>query len=271
MKRPTPARRLPSFRRRRFKEAAWGVPVGLSHKNPLAVQQQVVPADQKLGQKLGIAKSDRVLVFAGYFGDWAQALSHHAHVTYSDIGKTMTAFVKTHKPGRIERFWARPAQALPHARGQFDWSFSFEPYPLRYEGSLDMALARSLLNRKGAIIVNASSSNASNLPNRPFSNLVNVVAKIYGANARSSVLRIWTKGGTSRVLTPLGVDVLRSNMRARKRARIDLEVYKMVFNAKRRFRAISDEEICRKLNISPSELEQSRNRLTQLEDINHFS
>ena len=67
--------------------------------------QTIAPRDPNLAGKLGIKPNAKVLVMAGYFGNWARSLARFCEVRYTDIGRQMTDFVKKH-PGKFARLQA---------------------------------------------------------------------------------------------------------------------------------------------------------------------
>lgn len=116
--------------------------------------QSLVPTDVRLAQKIGIRPGEKVLVFAGSYGEWAKALSTFCEVHYTDISKEMISHAQQNNRGNVRSFHRWPAELAPRKPGKFDWSFSFEPYPLVQESAtLPLVLLRSMLNKQGAKIV----------------------------------------------------------------------------------------------------------------------
>lgn len=114
--------------------------------------QTTIPHDKKLHKKLRIKGGRRIWVFAGSFGDWANALAEKAIVHYTDVLPEMVAFARNRFPGsKIRRFSV--ADAL-NPRGKHDWFFSFEPEPL-LRTALPITLRNAIANTKSAKIVDA--------------------------------------------------------------------------------------------------------------------
>ena len=56
--------------------------------------QRTIPHDKYLLEKLGIEEGSILLVIAGYYGDWANALAEAGcKIIYSDISKDLTNVV----------------------------------------------------------------------------------------------------------------------------------------------------------------------------------
>ncbi|MBI2529838.1 MAG: hypothetical protein HYW05_01725 [Candidatus Diapherotrites archaeon] len=153
--------------------------------------QNTNPRDPSLLRKLGIAKRDKVLVFAGYFGRWAKALANcGAVVHYTDISQGFVTYAKKKfghnqqflRDKNIASFRARNALLIPQIKNKYDWSFSFEPIPL-LNIILPFTLMRSLLNKKGAIVVSYTAT-------KIFSEEIKKIAKIYNAKSRTKEIYI---------------------------------------------------------------------------------
>ena len=81
------------------------------------IHQSIVPKDHALGKKIGITPNDRVLVFAGYAGDWARALSEFCEVHFTDISKSVVKHVESQR-ANIRSFNARPAEVQPRRKSR---------------------------------------------------------------------------------------------------------------------------------------------------------
>lgn len=153
----------------------WSVP-------SVRAAQATVPADPRLLHHLGIEPGSKILFFAGYTGNWAKALAEQAEVHFTDASAGMVRrarLLQEQNPEgtRIRSFRTREASRIPLSKNRFDWSVSFEPFPLYWGGGLPLSLLRSLLNRKGAKIV------ISNPDNVGFErNVLAVIARAYGAS-----------------------------------------------------------------------------------------
>jgi protein-L-isoaspartate O-methyltransferase len=215
-------------------------------------RQAIVPKDPRLLEKLGIEKGERILVFAGCYGDWASALARTgAKVTYTDSSPRMAKYAKRRfKKSRVEGFRARDAALQPRRKNLYDWSFSFQPIPLEHK-ALPFALIRSLLNKKGAIIASFGSASWD----------LALIAKVYGASLNLKAADISNIGGE-----PNGVAVatLRTNHKAQAMAGQDLRVQ----NAIEKLDSINYAELAKKLGLSEKQIEES---IRRLRDISNFS
>lgn len=220
--------------------------------------QSVVPDDPRLAQKLGINPNEKVLVFAGGAGDWANALAQFCKVHYTDVSHAMTRFVETQKKGGIKSFRSRPAELLIRRPNLYDWSFSYEPIPLG--DRIELVLVRSLLNRKGCKIAEGSVLGHTPL----FISHMHSVARIYGAKVSSSITTVREAGGRMR---SVAVSTLETNQPARKRAQTDLAVFELLNSLAKRKKSISKAEACSKLHVTEKELEKSLKRIDQLEKL----
>jgi len=113
--------------------------------------QRTIPCDEDLLKKLGLRKSEKILVFAGYYGEWANELANAGcRVVYSDVSKSLTEYARRKYP-RIKRAVCRDYIWLPEKEKEYDWSFSFEP--VGGKQGLVIAIIRGLMNNKGVKIV----------------------------------------------------------------------------------------------------------------------
>ncbi|MBS3061877.1 MAG: class I SAM-dependent methyltransferase [Candidatus Diapherotrites archaeon] len=212
--------------------------------------QGINPNDSQLANKLGIKPKEKIIVVAGGAGDWARGLSKTNPVRYTDLSKPMTRFAEKEKRGPLS-FHARPAEIVVTKPNQFDWTFSFEPYPLG--ANLKLVLVRSLLNRKGGKIVE---SNYSTLKK-----YLAHIAEMYGAHMTVEAVHV-----NNQVFHPNKVEVatLLSNPRARQKAWADVRLLKQLTLALRRKRILVPSEVCKKLKISKQELRESSARLSAI-------
>ena len=209
--------RIPDFRVFQFrgKFSSWA-----NNPNAMVGRQEIRPL-QPVAERLGINEKDKIFVFAGFAGDWADNLGQTCkNVTYSDIDPQQVRAVRASKRN-IRHFLTVDATELPRAAGQYDWSFSFEPMPLAIHHTLKMALLRSLLNNKGAIIAYRAN------PVIAFATMKKV-ARVYGASAERDLLEVAaTDVNSYYVNSKIKVLKLLTNPQARRKAEIDL----MVMNA----------------------------------------
>ena len=115
--------------------------------------QRTTPKDKDLLKKLSINEGDKILVFAGYYGDWAAALADAGcEVTYSDISKELTEYCKSKFNNKIKNYIVSDYSSINLSEGQYDFTFSFEPIS-DGAGSLLLGIIRSLVNKKGVILI----------------------------------------------------------------------------------------------------------------------
>ena len=113
--------------------------------------QRTIPCDKDLLKKLGLRKGEKILVFAGYYGGWANELAcAGCDVVYSDVSKSLTEYARRKYP-RIKKAVCRDYIWLPEKEKEYDWSFSFEP--VGGKQGLVIAIIRGLMNNKGVKIV----------------------------------------------------------------------------------------------------------------------
>jgi hypothetical protein len=206
--------------------------------------QDYVPVET-VTKKLGIKKGEKVLVFAGYYGDWANALSHSTQLTYTDPSKEFAnLYARKHSGARVK---AVAAELVPLRPKKYDWSFSFEPFPVAQNGGLLHSMTRALLNNKGAKVV---LSNQDLSRNQIMQKTIDSIAKIYGAKVGVSkfslnVMRVMdslsmiqkSDAENLRISEALPkkenlhLITLLTNPIARKRARLDISVGNIIDKA----------------------------------------
>ena len=144
--------------------------------------QRTIPCDEDLLKKLGLRKSEKILVFAGYYGEWANELANAGcRVVYSDVSKSLTEYARRKYP-RIKRAVCRDYIWLPEKEKAYDWSFSFEP--VGGKQGLVIAIIRGLMNNKGVKIVHYPRENK---PGDAYLRY-KLVARVYGCGfGRNSV------------------------------------------------------------------------------------
>jgi|GEM_PF-6043414 len=208
--------------------------------NPLG-SQDYSPA-QNVTRRLGIKKGEHVLVFAGYYGEWASSLSDLARISFTDPSKEYSSlFSKRHAGARVK---AVAGELVPTKYGKYDWSFSFEPFPLVQNGGLTYSMTRAMMNNKGAKIV---LSNNNPQRNKHLVDIVQRVAKVYGAKVTGEsvtldvisaidTLRKAQKSDSENLRfgdaqsrkEKMSVVTLLTNPSARKKAMLDLAVENLV-------------------------------------------
>ncbi|MDO8625687.1 MAG: class I SAM-dependent methyltransferase, partial [Candidatus Diapherotrites archaeon] len=237
LKRKKPLR-FPDIRKSIRNADSWTPVLRTPHGDVRAYTHQgVIPADPNLAEKMGIKPGQKIIAVAGGAGDWTHALSKTCKVTYTDISPRMAKYVATEKKGELNAMHAWPAEAVIRRPNQYDWTFSFEPYPLQETSKqLDHVLVRSLLNRYGGKIVEQQHTTLD-------ANLKRV-AELYGASFESSVATIrvqpWNPDN-------VGVLTLHTNARARQRAWNDVRFLRLLTIMAQRDKRMTFGEIASKL------------------------
>ncbi len=143
------------------------------------------PKDPKILDKLDIKKKDKVLAIASYYGDWAYALQKYgAKVDLSDVSKQIVNWVKKQKDRKFEKCFVSGYELIPKKEKQYDWTFTYEA--CGGGQGLPLAYLRSLLNKKGGILVlffrpDDPKVMGGKLKRYPL--IVNQLAKVYGGKA----------------------------------------------------------------------------------------
>jgi hypothetical protein len=152
------------------------------HTGRTSERQDIIPHDPKLLEKLRVSAGDRVFAFASFRGDWAEALSRGCRVTYNDATKIFMED-DTRRADKFHRIKISNAALIPQRKNSFEWSFSFEPYPMLEKGVFGLVAMRSLLNKKGLIVVNGITHGNHYLTGkeRMMKKVVSSIAEIYGA------------------------------------------------------------------------------------------
>ena len=186
--------------------------------------QAFVPKDNALGRKLGIGKKQNVVFVLGCYGDWARELSKFCNLKYTDISPEMTNFAKARINNERVKYGVVPAEIIPQRKKVYDWTFSFEPFPLLLGNGPELSFMRTLLNKYGSKFVFAKSKKESKSVNVFFKRLSNF-AQIYGCELEQK--QVFVEGGK------LGQEVsghnltlftLKTNSGARERANLDLKL-----------------------------------------------
>ena len=113
-------------------------------------EQDLIP--KKASSVLGLAKSSRILIFAGGMGDWASTLAKEGlEVSFSEISEIVIKRVKKKFPSSFSKIMKIDAIKLPEKETN-ETLFSFEPTPL-YGAPFIVFLMRALSFSKEVIIV----------------------------------------------------------------------------------------------------------------------
>ena len=188
-------------------------------------QNTTIPADKKLLKKLGIKKGEKVLSIATYYGSWASAIAGAgAIVDYSDASKSITAWAKKNLKG-FRKFICSDYIYLPKKKLEYDRTFTFEA--LGGKKGLPIAYLRSLLNKKGGILVNFPRLDKQGKPvgskDKQYPLIVRTLAKLYGAKAKVKIIFISATRRGKPVKTHHRIYTIITNAKARKLAEKDIK------------------------------------------------
>lgn len=215
------------------KPGYWVNPTGW-HKHKVW-QQGTVPKDPKILQKLGIKKGEKVLAIAGYYGDWAGALQKHgAKVDFSDISRSMVNYVKKQKDRKFEKYICSEYELVPKKTLEYDWTFTYEA--CGGGQGLPLSYLRSLLNRKGGILVfylNKEKPKSMGGKIDRYSKIVKNISKAYDCKCSGVRKRIKAFKGKKKLIPRVYViHKILTNNSARKKAELDIKVLWKIKNKK---------------------------------------
>jgi len=147
-----------------------------------SLEQGTTPEDKDLLKKIGINKKEKVLVIAGYYASWAQALKRGgAEVDYSDISKEIVNWVKKNEKTRFGKYICSNYELIPKKEKEYDYTFTYEA--CGGGRGLPIAYLRSLLNNKGGILMLHLGSKEHQKANTPklkrYPDIVKTLAQIY--------------------------------------------------------------------------------------------
>ena len=245
------------------KAAAGPWRTSLLEKSP---SQTVIPDDPALLRKLGIVAGDHVFGYAGYIGDWLGALSARgARVDYTDINLDIVQWVRIHKTGLFDQVRIGDPLIEPARVDEYDWSFSFEPFPLQ-PNEMPFAMMRSMLNRKGYIWVSAIGVPFN------FDWHLKVFGQVYGLSSKRDEIQLRHASilaRASRTSSPIAVDCMIAEIRAAPAARDKVMKDLVVINALQQFQGTTLSELRghltrRGLYLSDVSLLESLDRIDQL-------
>lgn len=219
---------VPDINKITRKAEAWKVGYVKEEGKWLAIEYKsntTIPEDKSLLEKLGIKKGDKVLTIATYYGSWAIAIAEAgAIVDYSDVSKTITEWAKRNLKG-FRKFIYSDYIYLPKRKLEYDWTFTFEALGGRQ--GLPIAYLRSLLNRKGGILVSFPRFDEHGKPiggkEKSYPRIVRVLAKTYGAKASVKDVFISADWKNKPVRTKHKIYKVITNGRARRFAEKDIK------------------------------------------------
>lgn len=211
-----------------------------------------VPNDPAITSKIGFKSGEKVLGVASYAGTWLKTFQDQGvKVTYSDLSKTQVKDERQRR--RFQQVRRANATLVPQIAEAYDWTFSFEPYPLIGFG-FPLTAIRSLLNKKGMKIASGERSYDDNVFGFP----IEEIGKIYGAKTVSRTPIISDYNGEA---VKVRIDELYTNDAARRKAQIDLRMMRI---AEKKDKISTTHPSLRLLKVSQKEIEDSLNRLARL-------
>ncbi len=232
------------------------------------LEQGTTPKDKDLLKKLGIKKGERVLSIATFYASWAKSLRDSgARVDYSDVSKPLTNWAKKNFKNTFENYYNSNYELIPKEANKYDWIFTYEACGAGR--GLPIAYLRSLLNKKGGILVIHLGSKEHQIANAPkiqkYPNIVNILSKIYGADSKviKKKIRSFQRGEKQIKNYEFLISRIKTNSKARQNAQIDLEVLNYL-KSKRKINLKVDSK---KLKINTKELKSSLIRLNKLAKI----
>lgn len=203
---------------------------GISTKTNEFVKQSVweqatTPEDKNILRKLEIKKGEKILVIAGYYASWASALQEAgAILDYSDVSKSLVNYAKNKIKTKFHKYICSAYEIIPRIENEYDWTFTFEACGSKL--GLPLAYLRSLLNRKGGILIlywrDKKPENMGSKP-KAYPRIIKTLAKIY--NTKYKIKKVIIKGhgkATAKTLLKHIIYFLYTNSKAREKAKSDL-------------------------------------------------
>lgn len=228
------------------------------------LEQGTTPKDERLLEKLGMKKGEKVLAIAGYYGSWASALQRAgAKVDYSDVSNPIINWVKKNVKVKFGKYICSGYENIPKKPLEYDWTFTYEA--CGGGRGLPIAYLRSLLNKKGGILVLHLSNKKHRLANSnkvkryPF--VVKKLSKVYGTKSQVIKKKISARRKAKPVMMhEFLVSKIFTNNSARKKAELDLKILWFTRGKK----IINLERDSERLKISKKDLKSSLRRLSEL-------
>jgi hypothetical protein len=199
--------------------------------------QATLPEDGNLLKKVGLAKNDKVLFIAGYYGNWPKALAKAgAIVYYTDVSKNLVNYARKNlKEKRIKECFCSDFTLVPDKSLKYDWTFSFEPLGTRQ--GLPIAMLRSLLNRKGGKLIvypRIVEMDRHFKSSKPYTLIAKNLSMIYKTRYEISRKAIEGKDQKNRKLTKKHVIItIYASEPARRKVELDLKTLKYIDSKKR--------------------------------------
>jgi len=221
-------------------------------------RQEFVPREKGIAKKIGLKRREKVLFFAGCFGDWASAIADTCEVKYTDISTSMMNSAKN--KGKIKSFRIDNAILAPRRKKVYDWSVSFEPYPVAMTRGINMTLVRSLLNNKGLVMVFSPKKIRGSPLRKFFKDRAKRIAELYGAKFEEENLIIHGEGKEGIENRQSYLLRIRTNSQAREKAHLDVRV--LMFLEKRG--TLTTSKLAQLTKTSTIKVEESLKRINAL-------
>lgn len=190
-------------------------------------QQSTAPEDPNLLKKLGIKKGEKVLAIAGYYASWASELAKlGAKVDYSDISKSLINWSKKKYNKLFRKYICGNYELIPQKFNEYDWTFTFEA--CGGGSGLPIAYLRSLLNRKGGILVyhlryGTAKRKMGSKPKR-YPLIVKTLSQIYNTNYKIKEIRVKShRFEKPTKMIAHRVHIIKTNKKARELAQKDIQ------------------------------------------------
>jgi len=195
-------------------------------------QQSTAPNDKALLRKLSMKKGEKILSIASYYASWASEIAKLGiEVDYSDISKSMTRWAKREYGQLFGKYVASGYELIPKKEKEYDWTFTFEA--CGGGSGLPIACLRSLLNKKGAVLVYhvRARKNKKMMGNKPktYPLTAKVLSKVYGASYKIKKVKIKShKFEEPDKMIAHVVVIIKTNEKARRLALKDVNA--LIFN-----------------------------------------
>lgn len=189
------------------------------------LEQATTPLDSKILKVLGIKKGEKVLAIAAYYASWASKLAKvGAEVDYSDISKTIIKYAKKEYGHLFKKYILSDFVFIPKKAKEYDWTFTFES--CGGGQGLPLAYLRSLLNKKGGILVFYWGGRAhTGGKHKRYPRIVKNLSKIYSCNYKIKEVKLWSRRkGRAEDYYPHKIFSVLTNDSAREKAERDLNV-----------------------------------------------
>jgi len=190
-------------------------------------QQSTAPEDPNLLKKLGIKKGEKILAIAGYYASWASELAKlGAEVDYSDISRSLINWAKKKYGKLFRKYICSNYELIPKKPDEYDWTFTFEA--CGGGSGLPIAYLRSLLNRKGGILVyhlryGTAKKKMGGKP-RTYPLIVKTLAKVYGVQYKIKQIKIKShRFEKPTKMISHKVHIIKTNKKARKLIQQDIK------------------------------------------------